>query len=359
MLRHVRHLSVRAVERLTRLPFQLTVGSSGTIESLAQLEAANFGGDGATVSAEGLGRVARLIYSLPIAERRKVAGLNPARADIIIGGVAILQGLMSGLKIDRVSVSGRGLKDGLLADWLGRTEAGRASADLSLRERGVFQFGRSVNFDEPHARTVARIALELFDSGRAIGIHRRNDAERELLYFAALLHDCGAFLSYHNHHAHGHYFIRNADLLGFTQEELEVMAVTVLFHRKEYPRKKVHPEFAALDPKAQDAVRVLCVLLRMAESLDRSHSGVVKKAEFREGTDGTVALELTADRDCSLEYWGVRRHHKAFEKSFGRRLTESCAWVSEPEVNPPRRRKAQEPSARPPRSGPKKATPKG
>ena len=356
--RHVRHYGVRAVERLRRLRVDLAVGSSGTIENLAQIEAANFGGDGGRVTAAGLARVTKLLCGLRLAARRKVPGINPNRADIIIGGAAILQTLMEELRLMEVKVTSRGLKDGLLAEYLSRTEIGRQAAELSLRERSVLQFGRSVSFDESHARTVARIALELFDSGLVLDLHRLGPAEREHLYYAGLLHDSGAFLSYHNHHAHSHYFIRNADLLGFTQEELETMAVTALFHRREYPRRQDHREFAAMSDRGREVVLVLCVFLRMAESLDRSHSGVVKKAELKAGAGKTVILEMSADRDCSLEYWGVRRHHKAFAKSFGRELIESCAWVNEPVSAPSRpadpvpssrRRRLARPKAKPAR----------
>ncbi len=108
------------------------------------------------------------------------------------------------------------------------------------------------------------------------GLHKFGDRERELLDYSALIHDVGTFLSYSNHHQHSYYLIRNADLLGFDQGEIAILANAALFHRKSMPSKKKHPEFAALDRRSQRIVRLFALLLRMAESLDRSHTGVVQ-----------------------------------------------------------------------------------
>jgi exopolyphosphatase/guanosine-5'-triphosphate,3'-diphosphate pyrophosphatase len=137
--------------------------------------------------------------------------------------------------------------------------------------------GRTCRFNEAHGRTTARLALALFDSAREAGLHRLGAWERELLHYAALLHHIGAFLTYTNYQAHTYYLIRNADLLGFDQTEITIIATVALYHRKALPGKK-HPEFAVLNERTQRLVRVLCVLLRLAESLDRSQTGLVQHA---------------------------------------------------------------------------------
>jgi exopolyphosphatase/guanosine-5'-triphosphate,3'-diphosphate pyrophosphatase len=259
------------------------------------------------------------LRALPLEERRQVSGLNPERADIIIAGGAILETLLRELGLAEIQVSNRGLRDGLLVDYLLRSGYAHLIEDVSVRERSVLQLGRLCNFDEAHGRAVSRLAMDLIDSARAAKLHTLGDNERELLHYAALLHDIGMFLSYHNHHAHSYYFIRNADLLGFNQEEIAVMATTVFFHRRTLPRKK-HPEFGALEEGAQATVRVLSVLLRLAESLDRSHSNLIRQAHLREIDKRTISLDITATGDAQLELWGVRNHREAFETVFGRKL---------------------------------------
>ena len=131
-----------------------------------------------------------------------------------------------------------------------------------------------------------------------------------------MLHDVGTFLSYSNHHQHSYYLIRNADLLGFDQGEIDILANAGLFHRKAMPSKKKHAEFAALDKHSQLVVRLFALLLRIAESLDRSHSKVVQHVQLTPLKNDRFRLELQATGDCQLELWGVQTHTRAFQQVF-------------------------------------------
>lgn len=321
--RYVRARSVRTLQRLRQFPIEQAIGSSGTIMNLAEIaiRAAHRRGlvKGDTVSRAQLRGVIELLCSLPLDRRREVPGINPDRADIIIAGAAIVETLMQELDLPEIAISERGLRDGLPIDYLSRSDDTHLFDPSSFRQRSVLELGRRCGFDEPHARQVLRLAWELFDSARGLGLHRFGEWERELLEYAALLHDVGSFVSYTNHRTHSWYFIRNADLLGFDQTEIALIAVVALFHHKAFPRLK-HPEFAELDKASRNLVRVLCSFLRIAESLDRSHLGAVAHAQLR-GTDRkTVTLEITPAKDCDLELGEVQTHETAFEKVFGRKL---------------------------------------
>ncbi len=98
-----------------------------------------------------------------------------------------------------------------------------------------------------------------------------------------------------------------------------MIATNALFHRRTAPGKK-HKEFAALDEPAQEIVRVLSMLLRLAESLDRSHSGIIQHARLDAADKKTACLEITAEQDCALEINGLKLQMEAFRKVFGKRL---------------------------------------
>ena len=166
---------------------------------------------------------------------------------------------------------------------------------------------------------MATLSLQLFDSAGESGLHAFGAEERELLEYAALLHDIGAFLSYRSHHRHGYYLIANSDLLGFDQREIATLAAITLFHRKAVPSDR-QPEFAELGKKAKARVLLLSLFVRLAESLDRSHTGAVERVALRPQGDDTVLLELHASRDAQLELWGLRDKTKAVERTLGRRL---------------------------------------
>jgi exopolyphosphatase / guanosine-5'-triphosphate,3'-diphosphate pyrophosphatase len=213
-------------------------------------------------------------------------------------------------------VSERGLRDGLLVDYLNRVVYSPEVAEMSVRARSVMQLGRSCNYDEPHARRVAQMSLALFDSARAAKLHKFGKRERELLAWAAQLHDIGVFLSFTNHAAHGAYFIRNADLLGFNQWEADVMAGIVSAHSKTLTRKKIEA-IMGLDAVGQQLVWQLSPLLRLAESLDRSHSGLVHHVRFTAKNAKSVDLVITAPHGCQLELTSVQTQLAGVQKTFG------------------------------------------
>ena len=97
------------------------------------------------------------------------------------------------------------------------------------------------------------------------------------------------------------------------------MATTALYQRKTLSRKK-HPEFTALDTRSQQIVRVLSVLLCLAENLDRGHAGLVQQVQLCRIDTKHIALHIHASHDCQVEIWGIHKHAKAFEKAFGQRL---------------------------------------
>ena len=317
---HVRTTSVRTVQALREQAFTDVIGSSGTIMTLGDIAAQRFENRPLqrhdSFTHEQLRDVIDMLAGMTLAERLKVPGMSAKRADIIIGGAAVFDTLMEDLGLERITVSDRSVRDGLLIDYLSRAAEPTDLQDGSYRMHSVLRLGRQCRFDEDHARHVTELSLELFDTAREAGLHDLGDWERELLRDAAMLHDIGTFVSYSNHRSHSYYMIRNAELLGFDETEIGIIANTALFHKKTYPRKR-HAEFAAIDKRSQDVVRVLCVLLRIAESLDRAHAGIVHHARLRAESKKTVVLELEAAAECELEIWAMEVHLRAFERSFG------------------------------------------
>jgi exopolyphosphatase/guanosine-5'-triphosphate,3'-diphosphate pyrophosphatase len=321
--RYVRHHAVRTLREMRAYRIDLAIGSSGTIRNVADVAARRFykrplQPDDVLTYAH-LRQVVALLAGLSLEERHKVPGLQPERADIILAGAAILDAFMQELGVPEIHVSERGLREGLLVDYLLKREDASLMAELSVRARSVLQLGRACHFDEAHAQTTARLALGLFDSARDVGLHCLGAWERELLEYTTLLHHIGAFLTYTDYQAHAYYLIRHANLLGFDQKEIAVMATTALYQRKALPRKK-DPAFAALDAHTQDIVRVLSVFLRLAKHLDRGHAGLVQQAWLCPRDADCVALHIHAAHDCQIEVWGIQKHAEAFEKVFGREL---------------------------------------
>jgi len=332
--RYVRNAAIRALPRLGERPIDMAVGSSGTIENLADIAARRLLGrarnrDDVLTLAQ-LGEIVAELRRLPLSERKKVPGIGPGRADLIVAGAAILETLLADLGVDEIRISDRGLREGLIIDHMAREQPDMLRA-MSVRDRSVLGLGRACRFDEQHGRTVTRLALALFDGTRAAGMHDLGAEERELLAHAAMLHDIGTFLSSTSHQRHTHYLISNADLLGFDMEEIALIAAIARFHRKGFPSKK-HPVYRNLSGASRRIVRPLAACLRLAESLDRNRAGLVHRLEIGSETADAAELALFAESEPQLELWGAESNARAFERAFGRRL--SVRWVPEPAARP-------------------------
>lgn len=127
----------------------------------------------------------------------------------------------------------------------------------------------------------------------------------------------GIFISFENHHAHSHYLIRNKELLGFTDEEIDVLAATVYFHRKRASPK--YEIFAQLAPARQEAVRILSLFLTLAERLDKTHCQLVRAAEFqRRGKK--LELHIKTVAACPMELREMERSRKLLHKVLGEKV---------------------------------------
>jgi len=321
MRKYVKSSLVRAKKEILQSKVSLVFGSSGTVVNLGEiLLRQDSSSRPGVIRLPQLRKLVLHLAGMDLAARRKVPGMNPERADIIVAGAMVLETLMEELKLSEIAVSQRSMRDGMLQDYLGGLEEFPGFRELSVRERSVIQLGRACSIDEEHAQRVTSIALELFDSATKKGLHTLGKKEREMLHHAAFLHDVGDFISFNEHHLHSHYIICHADLLGFSSREVLLIANIAKYHRKRTPKMRA-ADLRELDEEDQRVVILLSTLLRMAESLDRSHSNLVQNVRFSKVTKRSVKLIVTASGDPQLEMWRMEEDRKAFNKAYGRNLT--------------------------------------
>jgi len=320
MQKYIRAQAVLPLQRMECLSPEELVGSSGTIQNLAEMAAAmsreagrKTGDTPELLSYGGLRRVVKALCERSEEARMGLPGINPRRTGILIPGAAILQTVMEALDFDSVRVSGRGLRDGALVDYLERMFP--ESGQLSVREESVLRLARRCRFEERHSRHVEKLALMLFDRAGEQGLYKGSSRIRELLGYAALLHDIGIFVSFSRHNVHSHYLIRNSELLGFTEREVAMMAALDYFHRYGLSRKdKV---YAALGEETGEEIRCPALFLSLGEALDKSHRQAVTSAELVR-KNGVLTLDIRTSGPCPVEQERLKRCIKAIEKSFGR-----------------------------------------
>jgi exopolyphosphatase/guanosine-5'-triphosphate,3'-diphosphate pyrophosphatase len=315
--RHIRATLVPIKAAVDQWGFDVAVGSSGTIGAVAAMAQAVLDPqeppprtwNGYEVSRAQVKQVVKALAGCAtVEERRGLPGLDDKRADIILAGAVILEQAMDELDIDCLVLSDYALREGVLLDAREREQGGALHELHDLRRRNVEHLAALMDDAPDHAAHAAELALQLFDG--TAELHGQPGHVRELVDAAAHLANVGRFVSHDKHHKHSYYVIRNTDqLTGFTDHEIELIAVMARYHRKS-PPKDSHPEYHDLRPEDRALVWTGAALLRLAFALDRSRAGLVRGVRCvvqPEGEDPRLVVELepTPGADLSLERYAA------------------------------------------------------
>ena len=232
--------------------------------------------DGLRAKTSELRKLFADVSRLEVSERKKVEGIGPRRAEIIVAGMAVFLRALEGLKLSSMFYSAAGVRDGIIADLAARG-VGRERSRLTRPQlRLVEAMCRKYNVDLKSARQVARLTSDLFDGLQTL--HGLPLESGKLLEAAAFLHNTGHFISGTGHHKHSAYIVANSDMPGYTDRERVMIASLCRYHRKAMPTAR-HDLFGELTADEQRLVQRLIPLLRVAVGLEASRSQKVEAVE--------------------------------------------------------------------------------
>ena len=334
IVKHVHAEIDRYCEQILASGFDRVIGTSGTILSIGAVAATAARGGSPSelrnlhVAAKQIRRVRKQVTELDLESRLAIPGLDPRRADLVVAGTVLLDTILRRLGAEELTLCDLALREGLVLDYIRRNRRQIVQIDSipDVRRRSTLELAERCSYYAEHANQVVRLALALFDQMRAI--HGLTDREREWLEYASLMHDIGGHISFSGHHKHSYYLIKNGDLRGFHPDEIEVMALVARYHRRGTP-KRSHPQYAQLPATLRRTVRTLASILRVAESLDRSHTQPVSGLEVHDrGED--IVIQLHSAGDAELEDWATARHLEPFQQVVGKPVRLEMAQVHPP-----------------------------
>lgn len=314
---YVREKAVMPFSRIRHQKPRELYASSGTAGALSEMAAA-LRGDGAVgpryVTRDEAEKIAKLLCNSTPAERLQLPGMSARRLDVIVPGAAIFLTAMEELGLDRFEVTDRGLRDGVLLQYLENRGLipGRAR-EKAQKVEAVKGFAKHFSADARHAARVSAFASQLFDESKALKLIDFPDSWRETLFYAAWLQETGLAISYEGMAEHSAYIVAHAALLGFTEEETQRIAAVIF--RSRYPKKDPLP-YLAMESSDWKASAVAGLLLKVAENLDKSHRGAVDRFSLRRMEDA-VMLRVHSAAPSPIERESLKRVAKALEKGTG------------------------------------------
>jgi len=228
------------------------VGSSGTMRTVEQVICAQ-GWSKEGITTTGLKKLRKkLLESKHMDELPELEGLSERRRHVIVPGVAIICGIFDALGLEHMQTSPGALREGVAYDMLGRL------SHEDVRERTVSAMIKRSDVDEQNAEHVEKMAMLLFDA--VSGDWGLDQGDKELLSWAARLHEVGLSVAHTQFHKHGQYLIQHSDLPGFSKQEQQVLGLLVRSHRQKFPID----DFKSFSERQSQRLKRLSVLIRLA-----------------------------------------------------------------------------------------------
>lgn len=234
------------------------IGSSGSARALGQILQLNGLSDG-SITRSGLAMLKDQMLKAKDISQLRLAGLSAERTPVIAGGYAIMAAAFAELQIERMTVAGGALREGVLYELLGRIQ------HHDTREATVRQFMRRYHVDTPQARRVQALALALLENV-VYHLHMQTDVARQYLSWAARLHEIGVSIAHSGYHKHSAYIVENADMPGFSKMEQQTLGLLLRTQRRSLTKLQL--------PAVGDDRISLIMVLRLAVLFHRNHMDV-------------------------------------------------------------------------------------
>ena len=318
----------RVVNRIATARIHNVIATSGTAAALAAVASHLRRGRNrqrTVVSRTEMSRIAKRLARLPITERRKIEGIGPRRAEIIVAGAIVYHELLDRLRLKGFRYSPLGLRDGILsqmaADYDRSTRSGRQIE--SERWESILKAIDHYHIDRKHAMAVREAATSLFAALRSV--HRLPPEYGEWLSAAAMLYEVGDYLNRSGHHRHTYYIISNSEILGYTPQQRRIIAAIARYLGKSRPVVEDVP-MKVIDSVERPNVQKAIVLMRMARALNLSRSRAVERVRVRVRA-AEVKLTLVPRRrmGIDLELWALEKERDYFREVFGRELSTAAS----------------------------------
>ncbi|MDQ7074063.1 MAG: Ppx/GppA phosphatase family protein [Gammaproteobacteria bacterium] len=255
-------LIIRPVARQFReLETELTLGASGTIKAIAAIcQAMGWCDNG--ISSSAMEKLHRALLNAGHPDKLKLKGLNDKRRPVLAGGFAVLYALFKALHLQHIEISSGALREGVLYELIGR------SHHEDVRQNTVQALLRRHNMDSQQAQRVEETALSLLTMLEE-SWELEGEEEKNMLSWAAQLHEVGLAIAHAGHHKHGAYLLSFADLPGFSRFDQQQLAALVRAQRGKFPLKYFTESLA---DELHSRVTRLSIILRLAILLHRGRN---------------------------------------------------------------------------------------
>lgn len=241
-------------------------------------------------------------------------GLNETAAEICLPTFIIYEQLLTLVPAEEIIITNDSYIEGMELLYIGQKTSEIVRKGLEQEKLNLLHcIGERYLYDKRHVQQVERLAMLIFD--KIAKNYGMDDRERMLLRAACLLHDIGKFVSMRSHSKHTYQLIRSTDIIGFSDEDKLIIALTAYYHANTLINN-TNPDAPPMDKKLTPVVAKLAAILRLADALDRSYGQKVRSCEVTL-RNGELHVIAESKVDMALEIWTFEDKAAFFEQVYG------------------------------------------
>ena len=257
-----------------------------------------------------------MLKSLELDRKKKIRGLSSGRADILPSALAAVAAFKKYMNLGDIVISGSGLRTGIIFNYAVPTTMDKPISDiLGYSLAGLIEF---YGCNKQHTEQVVDLSIQLFKQLRVL--HKFPRQHLKILKVAASLHDAGRRVDFYNYEKHSGYAVMNANIYGLSHRDTVLAAFVAANTSMEDINLAEWAKYRDLVTDDDiEAVKKMGVMLRIADSLDRSMTSAVKGINCDILGD-SVIMKTELNGDAALEINSALQIGQDFRKVFKKNL---------------------------------------
>lgn len=241
--------------------------------------------------------------------------IDPEYAALVVPTMIVCKSFIDVFNAEALWAPGVSLLDGIAYDFAEKKKYIKSvhnfENDILVTARNI---AKRYSSGKGHIQGTMNLCLDIFDSMKKV--HGMTARERLLLQIAALLHDCGKYISMGDVAECSYQIIMSTEIIGLSTEEREMIAWAVRFNSTpltDYDELKMR---SGVDRNSYMTITKMAAILRLANAMDRSHyqkiQGIKTVLKDRE-----LQMIVDSSQDISLELGLLKDKVEFFEEVFG------------------------------------------
>ena len=245
--------------------------------------------------------------------------IDPEYASLVVPTMVVCRSFIDIFQAEALWAPGVSLLDGIAYDYAEKKKFIRSvhnfENDILVTSKNI---AKRYSSSKSHIQGTMNLCLNIFDSMKKVyGMGMR---ERLLIQIAALLHDCGKYISMGNVSECSYQIIMSTEIIGLSSLERKMIAYAVRYNTTAFADyDEIQMLGAGIDRESYIKIAKMTAILRLANAMDRSHCQKVKgiKTVLK---DRELQMVMDSSQDISLELGLLQDKVAFFEEVFGIRL---------------------------------------